>query len=562
MKIKNKRAFTMVELIVVVTILTILGAIGFISYQGQIESSRNTSRQTDILNLGVELKNHKLKNGIYPNPGDYFNIMYNGTGNIVAKQGFMNSKVYSTEIITAPLDPNYKIPYLYSVTKNNQFYELATIIEPIEDTEKTKTYLVGDYQTVAKDILPTILLATSTGTNNNVEISSGTTAGNLNRLTFLANNSSLNLAYGNNLTTPISTRTSFDSIFSESGVIYSQYPGYSSCQEIYDAGRSVGSGTYQILDTNGVVTNTGCSMVFGVQAYVGGAIYTKGQSFSFDGLTWYVSANTKIAYTKDSGTNDLPINLTDSDNIFVFDNGQTLIKGTNAFIIRTLNQGATQLYNYGISYTSGRLWNEGSITNYGADSTTRKASYTADKSMLGDYFQWGRNTPVSLTGTTTSLYNTTGYLTGGVNLSTDYGFVTTLISTGSWLGTYHNSSSGIVWTNSGIGNNGPCPSNYHVPTTITIGSGEWKKVIELVTGLTSAWTSTERGNLQKYLLLPMAGYRNYYAGDFDEQGSYGRYWASSTNGDNTYYLNFYSTGLSPISSNNRAYGFSVRCFKN
>ncbi len=562
MKIKNKRAFTMVELIVVVTILTILWAIWFISYQWQIESSRNTSRQTDILNLWVELKNHKLKNWIYPNPGDYFNIMYNWTGNIVAKQWFMNSKVYSTEIITAPLDPNYKIPYLYSVTKNNQFYELATIIEPIEDTEKTKTYLVWDYQTVAKDILPTILLATSTWTNNNVEISSWTTAWNLNRLTFLANNSSLNLAYWNNLTTPISTRTSFDSIFSESGVIYSQYPWYSSCQEIYDAWRSVWSGTYQILDTNWVVTNTGCSMVFWVQAYVWGAIYTKWQSFSFDWLTWYVSANTKIAYTKDSWTNDLPINLTDSDNIFVFDNWQTLIKWTNAFIIRTLNQWATQLYNYGISYTSWRLWNEWSITNYWADSTTRKASYTADKSMLWDYFQWWRNTPVSLTWTTTSLYNTTGYLTWWVNLSTDYWFVTTLISTGSWLWTYHNSSSWIVWTNSGIWNNGPCPSNYHVPTTITIWSWEWKKVIELVTGLTSAWTSTERWNLQKYLLLPMAGYRNYYAWDFDEQGSYGRYWASSTNGDNTYYLNFYSTGLSPISSNNRAYGFSVRCFKN
>jgi hypothetical protein len=30
----------------------------------------------------------------------------------------MNDKVYSTEIATKPLDPEYKIPYIYSVTSN------------------------------------------------------------------------------------------------------------------------------------------------------------------------------------------------------------------------------------------------------------------------------------------------------------------------------------------------------------------------------------------------------------------------------------------------------------
>lgn len=255
-------AFTLVELIVVIVILTILSTVAFVSYEWQVEWSRNTARQSDMSALWSALKNHKLKNWSYPNPGDYFNIMNNWTGNIVAKQWFVNSKVYSTEIITAPLDPNYKIPYLYSVTKNNQFYELATIIEPLTDADTMKTYLVWDYQTVSKDILPTILLATSTWTLNNVEIASWTTSWNLNRLTFLANNSSLNLPYNDTSISPVSTRTTFDSIFTESWVTYSQYPWYSSCQEIYNAWRNIGTWSYQILDANWVVTNTGCNATY------------------------------------------------------------------------------------------------------------------------------------------------------------------------------------------------------------------------------------------------------------------------------------------------------------
>jgi len=44
MEAKKKKAFTLVELIVVITILTILGTIAFISLQGYSRDARDSTR--------------------------------------------------------------------------------------------------------------------------------------------------------------------------------------------------------------------------------------------------------------------------------------------------------------------------------------------------------------------------------------------------------------------------------------------------------------------------------------------------------------------------------------
>ena len=64
------------------------------------------------------------------------------------------------------------------------------------------------------------------------------------------------------------------------------------------------------------------------------------------------------------------------------------------------------------------------------------------------------------------------------------------------------------------------------------------------------------------LLLPPAGHRNYSPGLLTYQGSNAYYWASTPNGINAYNLGINATYLSPQNNFNRAYGFSLRCFKN
>ena len=64
-------------------------------------------------------------------------------------------------------------------------------------------------------------------------------------------------------------------------------------------------------------------------------------------------------------------------------------------------------------------------------------------------------------------------------------------------------------------------------------------------------------------LMPFAGYRDSSSAGVNYQGSYGRYWSSSrSNTNGAYGLNFSSTALNPQNAYGRAYGFSVRCFKN
>ena len=256
----SKKAFTLIELIVVITILVVLWAVWFVSYESQIESSKNTARVTDLSNLWIWLKNHKLKNWVYPFPWDYFNIINSWSSNKVAYQWFVNDKLYSTELVKIPYDPDLSIPYLYSTSSNRNYYQLRTTIFPEDDSWISKAYLIWDYATVSKDVLPTLILAIATWATNNIEIASWTTDWDLNRLKFIVNNWTLNLAYTEDDNNPFADALSFSEIISETGIDYSKYPGYSTCLEIYEAWRSIWAWTYQILSSTWSVTNTWCTM--------------------------------------------------------------------------------------------------------------------------------------------------------------------------------------------------------------------------------------------------------------------------------------------------------------
>ena len=60
------------------------------------------------------------------------------------------------------------------------------------------------------------------------------------------------------------------------------------------------------------------------------------------------------------------------------------------------------------------------------------------------------------------------------------------------------------------------------------------------------------------IFLAASGYRSRTSGDLSDVGSYGNYWsAAQSSADSAYYLGFYSGSVNPLSSDYRAYGFSV-----
>ena len=60
--------FTLVELIVVITILVILGTIGFVQLGGFAGGARDSSRVADLVNIQKALDIAYVKNSRYPNP--------------------------------------------------------------------------------------------------------------------------------------------------------------------------------------------------------------------------------------------------------------------------------------------------------------------------------------------------------------------------------------------------------------------------------------------------------------------------------------------------------------
>jgi len=74
---KNKQAFTLVELIVVVTILAILSAIGFVSYSSYLTGVRDTNRVAQLDSMHGAMVMHGTNKKL-PIPDEGLKILNNG----------------------------------------------------------------------------------------------------------------------------------------------------------------------------------------------------------------------------------------------------------------------------------------------------------------------------------------------------------------------------------------------------------------------------------------------------------------------------------------------------
>ena len=110
---KKNKAFTLVELIVVITILAVLATVAFISLQWHAQNSRDAVRQSDIKAIQKQLSFFILKDNKYPVPDDKINITASGT--IINYQWYAGKTVLWIIWVHAwgidPIDQTY---YTYS----------------------------------------------------------------------------------------------------------------------------------------------------------------------------------------------------------------------------------------------------------------------------------------------------------------------------------------------------------------------------------------------------------------------------------------------------------------
>ncbi|MFK7779657.1 MAG: prepilin-type N-terminal cleavage/methylation domain-containing protein [Candidatus Gracilibacteria bacterium] len=125
----HKKAFTLVELIVVITILSILGTIAFISLQGYSKDARDSTRTSDLSTMKISLELFHLDAGKYPETTDGLAVTYSGTE--VWTQGtFGNITKNSVDKLDKiPTDPLTGKEFTYSITNNKQEFLLGGLME-------------------------------------------------------------------------------------------------------------------------------------------------------------------------------------------------------------------------------------------------------------------------------------------------------------------------------------------------------------------------------------------------------------------------------------------------
>lgn len=247
MKHEKQKAFTLVELIVVASIIAILGTIGFVSFSESIPDARDAQRKSDMAKVLSSMKTYKQKKWSYPFPGDKFELTF-WTNNVFAYQGFLNNNVSLSTLNEIPLDPELKIPYLYSTLRNRSEFQIAGTLE---NKEQNKAILKWDYKTVSKLLTPTIVIAAIADTNINTVAS---------RELFIFDGGKHNLPYDFEWNTePTTDGSTINQLVNDPSITFWVNNDFSSCTEIGESGKDFWDHEYQILNGSGDLVSTNCS---------------------------------------------------------------------------------------------------------------------------------------------------------------------------------------------------------------------------------------------------------------------------------------------------------------
>ena len=129
----NKQAFTLVELIVVITILAILATVWFVSFSGYLAWARDTNRIAQLKSMSDALELYRTKKDL-PIPDDKVDVQ--ASGSTIAYQWYIWANVLETiEYTEKGLDPKDKNYFSYYLTKNKKHFQLLSFLEEAsEDT--------------------------------------------------------------------------------------------------------------------------------------------------------------------------------------------------------------------------------------------------------------------------------------------------------------------------------------------------------------------------------------------------------------------------------------------
>jgi type II secretion system protein G len=136
----TRKGFSLVELLVVITIIAIMSVVAYTAVGGQTTKAKNSRRTQDIGTIQQSLELYFVEKGVYPDS------VADATVHTNFKTFETTTQLTNKYISKTPLDPwstdTKKIPYSYGVNATTKKqYQLAATIEG----EATNTaYVVGN----------------------------------------------------------------------------------------------------------------------------------------------------------------------------------------------------------------------------------------------------------------------------------------------------------------------------------------------------------------------------------------------------------------------------------
>ena len=140
MNLQNKKGFTLVELIVVITILAILSTIWFVSYSWYLAWTRDSNRISQLKAISEWLQLYSTNHSL-PTP-DAKSTKVMDWSTQIATQWYAWKKVLETiTYSTEWLDPKDNIYYSYYLTKNKKYYQLMGWLEEEDNLQNQATWV-------------------------------------------------------------------------------------------------------------------------------------------------------------------------------------------------------------------------------------------------------------------------------------------------------------------------------------------------------------------------------------------------------------------------------------
>ncbi len=145
MIIRRLSAFTLVELIVVITIVWILSTVWFVSYSWYLTWARDSNRFSQLTKLSDSLQTYAASKSL-PLPDDYVEITASWATNVIAYQGYVWVDVLETiDYTNGGKDPKDDSYFTYFLTKDRNSLQMLTFMED------TSSVSLHNYKTFAAD---------------------------------------------------------------------------------------------------------------------------------------------------------------------------------------------------------------------------------------------------------------------------------------------------------------------------------------------------------------------------------------------------------------------------